>query len=1543
MKPGRYTIMAKQVISMPMDHLCRANAALKDLHEQRTMLQRQLHDLEYVSVTEEPAFLRYSISVSSDRTTVVVAIFAEVHMETLLDANLERTELGKVNGRVLGLAKLIPYMTILELITGSLPQCFGGDASNETKRETPAETTLLFTGHHFGGSVAHLAATLARQIAMERELKLDVMAVAFSPVSCVNADFAMALGQSPNGKNQVSLYHVGDSRVALMNRCVDIVAALTEAKNQEFNTREMISKVVEHVKSGKGDGKSLFERSEDVVQVTFGTPHLFHPLGQTVFINSDGVLNACSNTEALSKLSVLAEGGPMKPVWSPQIKFSTGASEQWDLQIKPLNFQPFISKAKARKSDTFVEFVIEGACLEPVLRRHEGTCALSGTTSSLLLNFEDFGAGSEAKVFFAECLPSQVKLRVTNLKRGTGRVKVWTDFGVSNEFTVEDCVQVHSDSDAAIANSLVDAPFFQTALLRVLLNAMTETQRGQSVAKVSKGKNHAQYLMELERLLLNNEASNNLGSIMHDYASKKQSSLLFANQAALPTLNLMAQVLAQPVRIETEKRHHLVLRKMFGALGWISSGVIKICAGIALIPAALLVTPFLTIWRNNGNPRTGTIVAAAIPAVLGAVIGVVPGIVYVASERVRQLALHALQDPASRQYAQVLKFLLQLLGVDVNNFLDEIPQLEEHLMMQFSRLHPEMPLSHATKEMVHSVLCRLEEAYHSDKFRVYTTSPTKGQTQMVRWMMIVGRMVGLRRLINSTCVISFMGVHNAGKSTIIEKIFGVKTGGDILVRTEVPMLHNITHHYDNVEKEKDWKERYSMGVDVIDFPGATDERAHIAEMTAKLGHVSSMFVVVFTAGHVAAPEQRVMQTVREMRKPYLVLINKKDVIADELSRREPELRKAYAETLGIREDYIFFVSAKDAGDIEQIRHCIFGVMVNYLDGLKNQEALACALLQKEVREQVEKDRNPAALGVVLALMYEMRSITMAEINRGILSQMASVLEEGGARPQFSVPNVDTLMLLLTFGVPQLAIATVMRMMQPTESRKLQAFVDARPEFGPLLTSRRPSQPMDLSALVATNPDFAHMLANAVQDHLETMRARLQENDIKQEVVEAALEHGCAELQLSLEELLAIAHGVENGTITRIVSIERQNVDRIRHMKRTCTFKPPLPAKEQNPQMEKAKDLPFEHRVLLFQAFAKTFRECGSQRAELVVDPACMLESLLSGLLELSPDELSNGVRIVLAGDDAVDAGGVLVTVFTAVAKELLEGKCEILQLREDQNVMYFSQKCPNRIKTQLLLRAFGRLLGMTALNADKNAALPAKLSETLFKPLIDLDVTWEDLQSLDASQTRSIFQIYCMSDEEIRSLDMNFTTFVDGRGEVPLEPGSEKTKLTPFNLGYYVSKLVKFHLCYNDEYPLGDFVQGFNEVLPREFLQLFTPAMLRILLCGLEEVQVEDILSALVWQGPEGPMREWFTGCVRAMTPTDLTLLLSFVTGLSSVPVGGLDRIGVVVVRRPVDSLPVSHTCFKLLELPPYESENILADKLLFAIRNTSGNYLGMV
>jgi hypothetical protein len=73
------------------------------------------------------------------------------------------------------------------------------------------------------------------------------------------------------------------------------------------------------------------------------------------------------------------------------------------------------------------------------------------------------------------------------------------------------------------------------------------------------------------------------------------------------------------------------------------------------------------------------------------------------------------------------------------------------------------------------------------------------------------------------------------------------------------------------------------------------------------------------------------------------------------------------------------------------------------------------------------------------------------------------------------------------------------------------------------------------------------------------------------------------------------------------------------------------------------------------------------------------------------------------------------------------------------------------------------------------------------------------------------------------------------------------------------------------------------------------------------------------------------------LSEEERSLYLKFVWGRARLPVNleGLSRKHSIEYYRgrPRDSLPISHTCFFRIDLPDYSSEEVLRQRLLYAIQ----------
>uniref|UniRef100_A0A8C0IHN7 NEDD4-like E3 ubiquitin-protein ligase WWP2 n=1 Tax=Bubo bubo TaxID=30461 RepID=A0A8C0IHN7_BUBBB len=143
------------------------------------------------------------------------------------------------------------------------------------------------------------------------------------------------------------------------------------------------------------------------------------------------------------------------------------------------------------------------------------------------------------------------------------------------------------------------------------------------------------------------------------------------------------------------------------------------------------------------------------------------------------------------------------------------------------------------------------------------------------------------------------------------------------------------------------------------------------------------------------------------------------------------------------------------------------------------------------------------------------------------------------------------------------------------------------------------------------------------------------------------------------------------------------------------------------------------------------------------------------------------------------------------------------------------------------------------------------------------------------------------------------------------------------------------------------FLDGFNEVVPLEWLRYFDEKELELMLCGMQEIDMNDWQKNTIYRHytKNSKQIQWFWQVVKEMDNEKRIRLLQFVTGTCRLPVGGfaeligsngpqkfcIDKVG------KETWLPRSHTCFNRLDLPPYKSYEQLKEKLLYAIEETEG------
>jgi len=152
--------------------------------------------------------------------------------------------------------------------------------------------------------------------------------------------------------------------------------------------------------------------------------------------------------------------------------------------------------------------------------------------------------------------------------------------------------------------------------------------------------------------------------------------------------------------------------------------------------------------------------------------------------------------------------------------------------------------------------------------------------------------------------------------------------------------------------------------------------------------------------------------------------------------------------------------------------------------------------------------------------------------------------------------------------------------------------------------------------------------------------------------------------------------------------------------------------------------------------------------------------------------------------------------------------------------------------------------------------------------------------------------------------------------------------------------------------PVTAFREGFSRVFPIWDLQTFsTDEMFTIFGNPDEDWSFETLSDAVKADHGFNTDSRSFRDLVSVMTSYDQSTrrdFLQFITGSPKLPIGGFRGLNppLTVVRKPHeaplspdDYLPSVMTCVNYLKLPAYSSKEVLADKLLTAMREGGGSF----
>lgn len=333
------------------------------------------------------------------------------------------------------------------------------------------------------------------------------------------------------------------------------------------------------------------------------------------------------------------------------------------------------------------------------------------------------------------------------------------------------------------------------------------------------------------------------------------------------------------------------------------------------------------------------------------------------------------------------------------------------------------------------------------------------------------------------------------------------------------------------------------------------------------------------------------------------------------------------------------------------------------------------------------------------------------------------------------------------------------------------------------------------------------------------------------------------------------------------------------------------------------------------------------------------------------EEMKYGkLNIRFHGEEGVDAGGVTREWFQVLSRQMFDPNYVLfIPVSSDRTTFHPNKLSSINDEHLMFFKFIGRIIGKALY---EGRVLDCYFSRAVYKRILGKPVSVKDMESFDPEYYKSL--VWMLENDITDIITENFAVEDDAFGVtkiVDLCENGRNIPVTDDNKHEYVRLVVEHKLLASVKDQMAEFLQGFHDIIPAELIAIFNEQELELLISGLPDIDVDDWKAYAEYHNyqPSSQQIQWFWRAVRSFDKEERAKLLQFVTGTSKVPLNGFKELeGMNGVSRfnihrdygRPDRLPSSHTCFNQLDLPEYESYDILRKQILKAI-TAGSDYFG--
>ncbi|KAF3921378.1 hypothetical protein ABW20_dc0109145 [Dactylellina cionopaga] len=326
------------------------------------------------------------------------------------------------------------------------------------------------------------------------------------------------------------------------------------------------------------------------------------------------------------------------------------------------------------------------------------------------------------------------------------------------------------------------------------------------------------------------------------------------------------------------------------------------------------------------------------------------------------------------------------------------------------------------------------------------------------------------------------------------------------------------------------------------------------------------------------------------------------------------------------------------------------------------------------------------------------------------------------------------------------------------------------------------------------------------------------------------------------------------------------------------------------------------------------------------------------------------LNIRFQGEEGVDAGGVTREWFQVLARQMFNpGYALFSPVASDRTTFHPNRMSGVNSEHLSFFKFIGRIIAKALY---EGRVLDCHFSRAMYKRILGQNVSLKDMENLDLEYHKSLLWMLNNDITDILLLTFSIDTDEFGLEKIlDLIPNGSNIPVTEENKEDYVKRVTEFKLIGSVKEQLDHFLQGFHDIVPAELIAIFNEQELELLISGLPDIDVDDWRNNTEYHNytPSSPQVQWFWRAVRSFDKEERAKLLQFVTGTSKVPLNGFKELegmngySKFNIHRDYghkERLPSSHTCFNQIDLPEYDTYELLRKNLLTAI-TAGAEYFG--